>query len=288
MKNIIKFTAILSVFCLLTVNCSYAVNIKDYKDIILSTKKMSKLANKNKLDELSKYYSDNYISFDGYNRKEIMEIYKIANSLYPNVKSREKITKIKTKDDLVTVYLNETSKANMEVTGENAMYAPDEKIDGRMISKSKYSMTFKKENGKWVVVKDEIFDETTDIRYGEAIKSKFEMKTPDKIKEGEEYTVKTTLKMPENRYVVGSIGHDKIIFPPEKYFDPYRKIDETGILERVMIANKEGRNEYANSTFAFVAPFLNKKNNERIETKMAVSGMGIYVKRINLAKEDAK
>ena len=64
------------------------------------------------------------------------------------------------------------------------------------------------------------------------------------------------------------------------------KDTSNGILERVMIANKEGKNEYANSTFAFVSTYIKKRKGKILEHGIAVSGMGIYVKRMNLKKEN--
>ena len=286
MKNLLKLSEIILILFFITANCSYAVTASDYKTVIKSVKKMCKLTNQNKIDELKSFYSKDYKSFDGYNRDQIIEIFKIANKLYPDIKSKEKITKIETKDDNIKIYMEEFSKGKMFVAGEDARYAPTDTVKGKMTSSSSYSFLFKKENDKWLIISDEIYNEETAITYGDAINVDFKMEVPDSIKEGEEYTVKTTLQMPSDKVVVGSIGHDRIIFPPEKYFDPYRTVSDSGILERVMIANKEGKNEYANSTFAFISPFTMKKNAKEIEYRASISGMGIYVKRINLKKEN--
>ena len=287
MTNLFKTALTITIISLFGANATFAVTTADIKEVTQITKQMCKLSNNNKIDELGDFYSANYISFDGYGKDEILNIYKISNELYPNLKTKEKITKIEAKDELIKVYIDEKSTTNVDVTGDDAMYAPTDKVKGEMKSTSKYSMTFQKEEDAWKVIKDEIYAEETKIKYGEAIKAEFEMETPETIKEGEEYTVKTTLKMPTDRFVVGSIGHDKIIFPPQKYFDPYRSINESGILERVMIANKEGKNEYANSTFAFIAPSITiKKAKNKEVQKAAITGMGIFIKRVNLERKE--
>lgn len=285
--NNLKSILTIAIMLLMVQNSAFAINPNDKKEIVKITKKMCKLSNNNKIDELGEYYSNNYRSFDGYDKKEILEIYKITNGLYPNSKTKEKITKIEEKDGLIVVYIDEKSKTKVDVMGNDALYAPKDKIKGEMKSTSTYSITFNKEDENWKVIKDEIYSEETKIRYGEAIKADFEMETPDILKEGEEFTVKTTLKMPIGRIVVGSIGHDKIIYPPQKYFDPYRSINESGILERVMIANKDGKNEYANSTFALIAPRSTIKSaKEKENIKAAITGMGIFIKRINLDRKE--
>lgn len=286
MKRCYKFFAVVLVFSLFSVNSVFALTVKEQGNVLKITKKMSRLANSNKIDELIQYYSKDYKSFDGYNRDEIIQIFKMASELYPKSRTKEKITKVEEKDGLIKVYIEETSKTKMNVLGEDAKYAVQDKVKGKMISYSKYAMNFRNEDGSYRVISDEIFDETTEIKYGEALKSKFEMEVPKNVKLGEEFTVKTTVEMPENRVVVGSIGHDKIIFPPQKYFDPYRTINETGILERVMVANTEGKNEYVNSSYAFIAPVEIQKSKNGSKLKAAISGMGIYVKRMNTTKEE--
>lgn len=287
MANILKTAFAIIIIGLLGANAALAVTTADIKEVTKITKEMCKLSNNNKIDELGNYYSANYKSFDGYGKEEILKIYKISNELYPNSKTKEKITKIEAKDGFIKVYIDEKSKTNVDVTGDDAIYAPADMIKGEMKSASQYSMTFQKEEDVWKVIKDEIYSEETKIKYGEAIKAEFEMETPSTIKEGEEYTVKTTLKMPNDRLVVGSIGHDKIIFPPQKYFDPYRSINESGILERVMIANKDGKNEYANSTFAFIAPRAAIKGSKNKENqRAAITGMGIFIRRVNLDRKE--
>lgn len=267
---------------------AYSITVKDYSTVLKTVKKLDKLAKKGDLEEMSKYYSENYKSFDGYGKKELIKIFEISSQLFPSVKSKEKITRVDTKNDTITVYIDEHSKAKMDVSGVEARYALDNKIKGRMNSYSKYAMIFKKEDdGIWRVAGDKVFYERTDIKYGEAIKTPFVMETPDMIKSGEEYTVKATLQMPENRLVVGAIGHDAIVFPPVKYPDPFRAVDKTGVLERIMIANKDGMNEYANYTYAFIVPVkLTNKKTKREITKAAISGMGLVVKRVNTDKEN--
>ena len=286
MKKFYKLLAITLILFLSITNVSFAIEKKDLKDVVKITKKIKKLADKNKIDKLSEYYSENYVSFDGYNKKEIIEVFKTASKLYPDVKTKEKILKVEEKDGIVKVYINELSKTDMTVKGQDAIYSLEGKVKGKMETVADYSISYKKENDGWKIVGDEIFLEETKIFYGEALDVKFEMETPENIVEGEEFCVKTTVEMPKNRFVVGSIGHDKIVFPPEKYNDPYRSVDETGILERIMVANKDGKNEYANSTFAFIAPREIKDKNDNKMVKPAISGMGIYLRRMNIKENN--
>ena len=280
-----KFTSILVsalIVNFMLIGAAFAnISEQDVQEAIKITEKLRKLSDKNDIEGIKKYYSDNYKSHDGYNKDQVMEIFETARKLYPSSKTKETIKKVDVEGDLIKIYIDEISTTKFTVKGEDASYTENGKIKGKMVSSADYSMTYKKENDSLVVVADEIFSEVTDIRYGEAMEADFKMEAPKTLKPKEEFTVKTTLIVPEDRVAVGSIGHDKIVYPVEKYWDPYRAIDSTGILERVMIANGDNTNEYANATYAFIKSAGPKSKSKY---KAVISGMGFYVQRMNMEK----
>lgn len=280
-----KFTSILVsalIVNFMLIGAAFAeINEKDVQEAIKITEKLRKLSDKNDIEGIKKYYSDNYKSHDGYNKDQIMEIFETARKLYPSSKTKETIKKVDVEGDLIKIYIDEISTTKFTVKGEDASYTEKGKIKGKMVSVADYSMTYKKENDSLLVVADEIFSEVTDIRYGEAMEADFKMDAPKTLKPKEEFTVKITLVVPEDRVAMGSIGHDKIVYPVEKYWDPYRAIDSTGILERVMIANGDNTNEYANATYAFIKSAGPKSKSKY---KAVISGMGFYVQRMNMEK----
>lgn len=280
-----KFTSILVsalIVNFMLIGAAFAnISEQDVQEAIKITEKLRKLSDKNDIEGIKKYYSDNYKSHDGYNKDQIMEIFETARKLYPSSKTKETIKKVDVEGDLIKIYIDEISTTKFTVKGEDASYTEKGKIKGKMVSVADYSMTYKKENDSLLVVADEIFSEVTDIRYGEAMEADFKMDAPKTLKPKEEFTVKTTLVVPEDRVAVGSIGHDKIVYPVEKYWDPYRAIDSTGILERVMIANGDNTNEYANATYAFIKSAGPKSKSKY---KAVISGMGFYVQRMNMEK----
>ncbi len=280
-----KFTSILVsalIVNFMLIGAAFAnISEQDVQEAIKITEKLRKLSDKNDIEGIKKYYSDNYKSHDGYNKDQIMEIFETARKLYPSSKTKETIKKVDVEGDLIKIYIDEISTTKFTVKGEDASYTEKGKIKGKMVSVADYSMTYKKENDSLLVVADEIFSEVTDIRYGEAMEADFKMDAPKTLKPKEEFTVKITLVVPEDRVAMGSIGHDKIVYPVEKYWDPYRAIDATGILERVMIANGDNTNEYANATYAFIKSAGPKSKSKY---KAVISGMGFYVQRMNMEK----
>ncbi len=280
-----KFTSVLVsalIVNFMLIGAAFAnISEQDVQEAIKITEKLRKLSDKNDIEGIKKYYSDNYKSHDGYNKDQVMEIFETARKLYPSSKTKETIKKVDVEGDLIKIYIDEISTTKFTVKGEDASYTEKGKIKGKMVSVADYSMTYKKENDSLLVVADEIFSEVTDIRYGEAMEADFKMDAPKTLKPKEEFTVKITLVVPEDRVAVGSIGHDKIVYPVEKYWDPYRAIDSTGILERVMIANGDNTNEYANATYAFIKSAGPKSKSKY---KAVISGMGFYVQRMNMEK----
>ena len=280
-----KFTSILVsalIVNFMLIGAAFAnISEQDVQEAIKITEKLRKLSDKNDIEGIKKYYSDNYKSHDGYNKDQVMEIFETARKLYPSSKTKETIKKVDVEGDLIKIYIDEISTTKFTVKGEDASYTEKGKIKGKMVSVADYSMTYKKENDSLLVVADEIFSEVTDIRYGEAMEADFKMDAPKTLKPKEEFTVKITLVVPEDRVAMGSIGHDKIVYPVEKYWDPYRAIDSTGILERVMIANGDNTNEYANATYAFIKSAGPKSKSKY---KAVISGMGFYVQRMNMEK----
>ena len=284
-----KFTSILVsalIVNFMLIGAAFAnISEQDVQEAIKITEKLRKLSDKNDIEGIKKYYSDNYKSHDGYNKDQIMEIFETARKLYPSSKTKETIKKVDVEGDLIKIYIDEISTTKFTVKGEDASYTEKGKIKGKMVSVADYSMTYKKENDSVLVVADEIFSEVTDIRYGEAMEADFKMDAPKTLKPKEEFTVKITLVVPEDRVAVGSIGHDKIVYPVEKYWDPYRAIDSTGILERVMIANGDNTIEYANATYAFIK-ITGPKSKSKY--KAEISGMGFCDQRMNMEKTQNK
>ena len=88
-KTAVCFISIVLAF-FLSVNTVFAITTEDYENVIKITKKLRKLSDKGKTEEIAKYYSENYKSFDGYNKEETLNIFESARELYPKIKTKEK------------------------------------------------------------------------------------------------------------------------------------------------------------------------------------------------------
>ncbi len=283
-----KKVALIFALILFVTNAAFAkVTNGDLRKAVHITKKICRLSNK-KLIEVNKifsYYSDEYKSFDGYTKDETIETFKSAVDIYNDLKTMETIKKVEEKDGLIKVYIDDISTAAIPVFKNGAspalIYPLSQYAPGELKSDSSYALIFKKEKDGWKIISDEVFSETTEIRYGKAIEAEFEMEVPDEIEKGQEFTVKTTLNVPENHAAIGSIGHDEIVFPFEMSNPPARAINKSGVLERVMIANSKGVNEYASSMFLLI----NNRdiiNHAFFGDKLTAAGLGIVVKRLNM------
>lgn len=281
-----KFCILFLTFIFIGINTpSFAFLSKTSKEAKKVTKQVKKLSDEGKIDELQEYYSDDYKSHDGYTKEEMLNIIGIAHKLYPNIKTHTQILKYEEPEEdeqFITVYIKESAKAGIKVEGQDAKYASKDKIKGKMDSFSRYNITYKKENGKYKIIKDDISEEMVSLKYGEAIKADLKMDVPMQVASGEEFSALASFKkFPKNRVVVGAIGHDKIIYPPEKNIEPYRVISKNATLERILKTNPQGHNEYVNATFAIIS-HEDETDNAKNPT---VAGMGILIKRINTEKK---
>lgn len=289
MKKTIISTLVLIIAILFTINSANAViTTKDYEEVIKTTKEIQKKGYDNDFELIKKYYSDNYKSFDGYGKEELLSIYKTANEIYPDLKSKEKIKEVITKDDLIKVIVDEKSYSKIlpNKGGVNYFGVHKNPFKGKIESKAKYAIIYKKENGIWKIVEDEIYEEESKVSYGKVTKEKFTFEIPDKIKVNEPFSAKAAYDPSSDFVVLGSIGHDEIIFPPKHTANPFRLFDNWGELERVMIPYDNGNNEYVSVNYMLVTELKEKPAPENNKLPVEILGFGWQIKRVNVDKTE--
>ena len=84
-----KFTFVLILALIanfMLISAAFAdVSEQDVKEAIKITEKLRKLSDRNDIEGIKKYYSDNYKSHDGYNKDQIMEIFETARKLIDRI-----------------------------------------------------------------------------------------------------------------------------------------------------------------------------------------------------------
>ena len=120
------------------------------------------------------------------------------------------------------------------------------------------------------------------IKYGVANKIDMELETPIFIENNENYDI--SLKMPnkpDDIIALASISREEITYPPADYNEKFRKIPETGDLERYVKANNKNLNEYALASVGFTKVSINE---EITKAKIEILGIAYIMKRINMNK----
>ena len=123
--------------------------------------------------------------------------------------------------------------------------------------------------------------EETSLKYGVANDIKMNLITPMFVKSGEEYDLSLKIEKPEDIVALASISREEITYPPLDYKEKFRKIPESGDLERLVRANDKNLDEYAVASIGFTKVSLNEK---MTKAKIEVLGMAYLMKRINIDK----
>ena len=89
---------------------------------------------------------------------------------------------------------------------------------------------------------------------------------------------------PEDIIALASISREEITYPPADYNEKFRKIPETGDLERYVKANNKNLNEYALASVGFTKVSINE---EITKARIEILGIAYIMKRINMNRNKA-
>lgn len=228
------------------------------------------------VDLVQSYYDENYKSADGFNLKDMKTMLEKTHQSYTNIKYKTKINNITTYDNWALAQMSDETYAKVYLDNDKKN---KEKM-GTLKGKSSYLIYFKKNNDDWKIVADEILMEETSLKYGVAKKIDMELETPIFIENDKNYDI--SLKMPnkpDDIIALASISREEITYPPADYNEKFRKIPETGDLERYVKANNKNLNEYAIASVGFTKVSINE---EITKAKIEILGIAYIMKRINM------
>lgn len=262
----------------LSLNSSFGFDIfkntpeKEVKNFLKNHDKAMASSN---IDELRKYYSDDFISNDGFDLNETIEMYKNSTSAFKNLKYKTKVDNIVADSSWAIVQMQEKTSANVYP-------AKNKNKSGKLEGESSYIIYLKKENEDWKIFKDKILSEVTSLKYGSARRAKIDLISPLFIENGKEYNLSLEIDKPKNIIALGSISKEEIEYPVKNYEEKFRKISQTGNLERLVCANSKNKNEYALASVGLSKVYLNKKEKK---IKIEVNGIAYIIKRMNILEE---
>ena len=240
-------------------------------------KQHNKAMQEHNIEKVKTFYSDDYISSDGFDISDMEDMLKKTYSSYKDIKYKTKITNLTVNDNWALVQMTDKSKAKVYPNNDKKYKDKAGCLDG----KSVYNVYLTKDKNEWKIVYDEILAEETSLRYGIAKKIDMELNTPVFIKNGGDYDLSLKMKKPDNVIALGSISREEITYPVKDYTEKFRKIPESGDLERMVKANDKNLGEYAIASVGFSTVSVNQ---EATKARIQIVGMAYLMKRINMEK----
>lgn len=251
------------------------------KELKATLKQQIYYTNTNNKDGLRSLYANDYINADGFDLNMYFELVEKTWKLYPDIKYTMHIDNISIIGNTAIVAVTENAKAT---TTEKV---DETEIKGYLKSTSDSLYYLEKIGDRWLIKSDSIISEKTELTYGEANDIKIELVVPQLVPANKEYTASLNITVPDKKMLtIASIGQEKITYPHVNATEVYRKLPESGILERVFRANKENLNEYTVASVGITRAQVNKEK----EIKLIVTGLGYVITRTNViaAKDFSK
>ena len=243
------------------------------KEVKATLKQQIQYTNSYNAEGLKTLYSNNYLNSDGFDKSMYFDLINKTWKLYPDIKYLMNIKDINivgnTAIATVSEYASATTKEKVDET----------EITGYLKSNSDCLYYLEKVGDKWLITADGIINEKTMLTYGEASEVKFELIVPQLVPANKEYTASLNVSVPDKKMlVIASIGQEKITYPHVNATEVYRKLPESGILERVFKANKDNLNEY---TVASIGVTRARVTPDK-QIKIVVTGLGYVITRTNV------
>jgi len=234
--------------------------------------------NNHKLNQLKNFYSEKYVNGDGFSYASYFDLVKQTWEMYPDIEYSFEVKNIIVNGDYATVQVYETAKGTAKEPSE---YLEDK---GQLESTGEYIYYLKKFGNRWKIISDTTISEKTFLKYGEAKDIAFDVVAPGMIGAGEEYSVTFAVEAPKDKLLLGSITNEKITYPNERPKEVFRKIKESGMLERIVKANDEGYNEQAVVSVGITKTEVTEEKTLSVK----VSGVAFLMTRVNVVQVKQK
>lgn len=290
MKKFILSLILCAAFCANYAESSYAAAGKSFKLKIEQNKSeketlkeikalfdlQEKYTNTYNLKGLSELYDKSYIDNDGYTKRVYFKLIQDTWDTYPDITYKTEIKDVKVNGDHALVEAYETAIATDDEDSEMIS------AHGELYSTATCFYYLKKVNEKWVISAENVIEEKSTLRYGDARFVKMELNAPSLIAAGEEYTAELKIDLPEDHIVIASINKERIVQPVKKDTEVFKQLPEEQILERVFTSNTDNINEYA---VASVGITKSEKVDDEL-VRVYMNGLAFIITRVNVVPKN--
>lgn len=233
-----------------------------------------KYANRHNVKRLRLIYDDKYVNADGFDVEAYFKMIEQTWEIYPDLKYDIAIRDMKINGSYAIV---QTQEKALGTSNKPSEYLKD---SGMLESSSEVIYYLKKAGGSWVITSDNPISERTALKYGDAKNIAFNLISPNVVTQGDEYTVLLEAGSVKNTIFLGSITNENIEYPPKRPAEVFRKIQEDGLLERVLKANTDGYNEHAVASVGLTKAAISEDK----DITLNVSGVAFLINRVNVVE----
>jgi len=238
--------------------------------------RQDKYTNDHDIEKLSRLYADNFVNSDGFNKKVYFDLIKQTWDTYPSITYETKIQSIRFDGDYASVQAYETARAEtMEQTEKIEAY-------GELRSSANTIYYLKKCGDKWLITAEDVLSEKSQLKYGDARFIKMDLKAPEIVNAGQEYTALLDMELTDEESAVATIDRQQIIHPLKEAEEAFRQLSDENMLERVFSANKLNINEYATASIGIAKA----ETYDKTKTRVYLSGIAFLMTRVNVIPEN--
>ncbi len=274
-KILVLLIALLVTTCNVTPGFTKGTSKIDELKIKRLVSQMTKYSNAHDLKKVQSLYSPDFKSGDGFSFDEFFSMVDTTFKSFSDIKYKAKIKDIKINGNEASVEIVDTTTGTLANSNENGV------TFGDLAGDCDYVIQLKKQGRKWLVVSDYVISETTSLRYGDARGIKMDITAPQQVKPGDDYSIILNMEPPKEVFVVASLNREEIVTPPVHSQEIFRKPSVEGELERIVQANKIGKNEYAVASIGLTKIKLGE---DLASIKFQMSGLSFLMSRVNVEK----
>jgi len=229
--------------------------------------------NAHDIQKIGDYYASNYISGDGFNKDQLIDLIKQTWKKYPDLKYSTVIKNLRLDNNRASIEFSEditaTTKDKSEIT----------KDKGNVNGISHNILYLEKYGCGWKIITDKTLYEETAIKYGTAKNININFNVPEQIISGEDYTASLKIDLPADVFALGSLASVPLVYPVKQPVETFRQIPpELSTLERVIKSNKDCLNEISSASVSFCE--AQRANYTSLDLK--ITGIAMVLKRINV------
>jgi hypothetical protein len=240
---------------------------KERKEVENTLSNIEVLWNQHNLDGVMSNYSEDYVNNDGLDKKAVAKLTQEFWKTYPDARSVSKTKQVRVEGH------NATVESRDMAVGTTAKEMPGMSSKGELQSLSEGQLYLKKIGTAWKIVGDRIDYEKVKVAFGLAKQLNASFTAPEQVKAGKQYSARLEVSLPPGLFAVGSITSQPLRYPQPTPTDSPRPLEQP-VLERVMGANSENRNELLTATVILTNPL-----------RTSVMGVSFLTRRMNVIPE---